>query len=64
MTSSPTPKPLADYLRELYAAKDDQRRRDAQLPFEDKIAIVLDLQEASALIREARPSGPRIDIDR
>ena len=54
MTTIPTPKPLADYLRELYAAKDEQRRRDARLPFDEKIAIVLELQEASALMRGAR----------
>ena len=54
MTTLPPPKPLADYLRDLYAAKDEQRRRDARLPFDEKIAIVLELQEASALIRAAR----------
>ena len=54
MTMPPAPKPLADYLRDLYAAKEEQRRRDARLPFEEKIAIVLELQEASALIRAAR----------
>jgi hypothetical protein len=63
MTPPPSPQPLANYLRDLYAAKDAQRRRDARLPFEEKIAIVLELQEASALIRAARPSGPRIDVD-
>ena len=51
---TPTPKPLDDYLRELYAAKAEQRRHDARLPFDEKIAIVLELQEASALIRAAR----------
>jgi len=50
----PTPQSLEDYLRELYAAKEEQRRRDARLPFEEKIAIVLELQEASALMRGAR----------
>ena len=54
MTTPPTPKPLTDYLRDLYAAKDEQRRRDARLPFDEKIAIVLELQEASALIRASR----------
>jgi hypothetical protein len=61
MITAPTPKSLADYLRSLYAAKDAQRRRDAQLPFEEKIAIVLELQEASAMIRAARPSGIRLE---
>lgn len=55
------PTALADYLRNLYAAKDEQRRQDAQLPFDEKIAIVLELQEASAMIRAARPSGIRLE---
>ena len=54
MTAPVIPKQLTDYLRELYAAKDEQRRRDARLSFEEKIAIVLELQEASALIRASR----------
>ena len=54
MTPPPAPKPLDEYLRELYAAKEQQRRADARLPFDEKIAIVLELQEASALIRAAR----------
>jgi hypothetical protein len=64
VTFRPTPKALADYLGDLFAAKDEQRRRDARLPFEEKIAVVLELQEASALIRAARPLEPRIDVDR
>jgi hypothetical protein len=54
MTNPPSPKPLDDYLRELYQAKEQQRRADARLPFEEKIAIVLERQEASGLMREAR----------
>lgn len=61
MTPPLTPKPLTDYLRDLYAAKDEQRRRDARLPFEEKIAIVLELQEASASIRAARTSANRVE---
>jgi hypothetical protein len=48
------PKPVSEYLRDLYAAKEEQRRRDARLPFEEKIAIVLELREASELIRASR----------
>jgi hypothetical protein len=47
----PEPKPLDQYLRELYAAKEERRRRDAALPFEEKVEIVLELQEASRLMR-------------
>lgn len=52
MAEAPEPKPLDQYLRELYAAKQEQRRRDAALAFEEKVEIVLELQEASRLIRE------------
>jgi uncharacterized membrane protein len=54
MTLPPSPKPLTEYLRELYQAKEQQRRADARLSFDEKIAIVLELQEASALMRAAR----------
>jgi len=54
--SAPTPKPIDECLRDLRAAKDAQRRADARLPFDEKIAIVLELQEASALVRNSR--GP------
>jgi hypothetical protein len=37
---------------ELYAAKQEQRRRDAPLAFEEKVEIVLELQEASRPMRE------------
>ena len=50
----PKPQTPAQYLRELRAAKDAERRRDAQLPFEEKIKIVLELQEASELFRAGR----------
>jgi hypothetical protein len=53
------PKPLDQYLRELYVAKQEQRRRDAALAFEEKVEIVLELQEASRLIREAARDGRR-----
>lgn len=56
-SGAPAPKPLDRYLRELHAAKEEQRRRDARLPFEEKVEIVLELQEASRLIREGRQAG-------
>ncbi len=52
MAHGPEPAPLDQYLRELHAAKAEQRRRDAALPFEEKVEIVLELQEASRLMRE------------
>ena len=52
MTRLPEPRPLDRYLRELRTAKQEQRRRDARLPFDEKVEIVLELQEASRLIRE------------
>jgi hypothetical protein len=62
----PEPKPLDQYLRELYAAKQERRRQDAALPFEEKIEIVLELQEASRLVRESAGTGrpPRTARDR
>jgi len=58
LASAPEPKPLGQYLRDLYAAKRDRRRLDARLAFEEKVEIVLELQEASRLMREAaRKSG-------
>jgi len=62
LASAPQPKPLDEYLRDLFAAKEEQRRRDARLAFEEKVEIVLELQEASRLMREAArvsPRGPR-----
>jgi hypothetical protein len=58
LAQAPEPKPVDQYLRELYAAKRERRRRDAALAFEEKVEIVLELQEASRLIREgAATSG-------
>ena len=62
LAPAPEPKPLDEYLRDLFAAKEEQRRRDARLAFEEKVEIVLELQEASRLMREAArvsPRGPR-----
>ena len=56
--TAPPPKRIDDYLRDLHAAKEEQRRSDARLPFEEKIAVVLELQEASALMRPARERAP------
>jgi len=53
---APTRKPIDECLRNLRAAKDAQRRTDARLPFDEQIAIVLELQEVSALVRDSR--GP------
>lgn len=55
MTRLPEPRPLDRYLRELRAEKEEQRRRDALLSFEEKVEIVLELQEASRLMREGAP---------
>lgn len=56
-------KPLDEYLRDLYAAKLEQRRKDAALPFEEKVEIVLELHEASRLMREgAAAARPVRDI--
>lgn len=52
MAQLPEPKPLDQYLRDLFAAKQERRRRDAALAFEEKVEIVLGLQEASRLMRE------------
>lgn len=42
-----------EYLRRLVEAKAEQRRKDADLPFEEKIEIVLALQDASRTLRNA-----------
>ncbi len=57
MAQTPEPKPLDQYLQELYAAKEERRRRDAALAFEEKVEIVLELQEASRLMREGAPQA-------
>jgi hypothetical protein len=49
------PKPLDQYFRDLQTAEQEQRRRDARLPFEEKVEIVLELQEASRLMRKEAP---------
>ena len=36
-----------EYVRRLFEAKAEQRKRDAELPFEEKVEIVLALQDAS-----------------
>jgi hypothetical protein len=59
MTRPPEPKPLGQYLRDLFAAKAERRRLDARLPFEEKVQIVLELQEASRLIREGALESSR-----
>jgi hypothetical protein len=66
VTEAPQPKPLDQYLRELYAAKEERRRHDATLAFEEKVEIVLELQEASRLMREGagRARPPRSASDR
>lgn len=48
-----------EYRRRLFAAKAEQRRFDASLPFEHKIEIVLALQEASRELRNAPTVGTR-----
>jgi hypothetical protein len=42
-----------EYLRRLFEAKADQRKADAHLPFEQKVEIVLALQDASRELRDA-----------
>jgi hypothetical protein len=59
MATAPEPRPLEQYLRDLWAAKEEQRRRDAGLSFEEKVEIVLELQEASRLMREAARDSSR-----
>jgi hypothetical protein len=43
----------AEYSRRLFEAKAEQRRRDADLPFSEKVEIVLALQDASRALRDA-----------
>jgi len=59
LAPAPEPKPLDEYLRDLFAAKEERRRRDATLAFEEKVEIVLELQEASRLMREAARDSSR-----
>jgi hypothetical protein len=52
-----------EYLRRLFEAKAEQRKKDAALSFEEKVDIVLALQEASRALRDLpaaetmRPAG-------
>lgn len=48
------------YLRRLFAAKAEQRRKDAELPFEQKVAIVLALQGVSLALRNVRAAATGI----
>ena len=43
-----------EYLRRLFEAKSERRRKDADLPFEEKIEVVLALQEGSPRLDWAR----------
>ena len=47
-----------EYLRRLFEAKADQRKKDAALPFEEKVEIVLALQDASRALRGAPAIQP------
>ena len=42
-----------EYLRRLFESKAEQRKKDAELPFEEKVEIVLALQDASRALRDA-----------
>ena len=44
-----------EYLRRLNNSKAEQRRKDAELPFEEKVEIVLALQDVSRDLRGAPP---------
>ena len=48
-----------EYLKRLFEAKAEQRRKDADLPFEDKIEIVLALQDVSRSIRDGQAFSER-----
>lgn len=47
-----------EYVRRLFALKAEQRRRDAALPFEEKVEIVITLQEASRALCAALADEP------
>ena len=49
-----------EYLRRLFEAKAEQRKKDADLPFEEKIEVVLALQDASRALRDA-PAAETMD---
>lgn len=40
-------------MRRLFESKAEQRKKDAELPFEEKVEIVLALQDASRAFRAA-----------
>lgn len=42
-----------EYLRRLFESKAEQRKKDAELPFEEKVEIVLALRDASHALRAA-----------
>ena len=52
-----------EYSRRLFALKADRRRKDAQLPFEEKVEIVLALQDASRALRGAPAIEPPLSFD-
>lgn len=47
-----------EYLRRLFELKADRRKKDAELPFEEKVEIVLALQDASRALRGAPTVEP------
>jgi len=58
LAPAPEPRPIDQYFQELCTAKREQRRHDAALAFEEKVEIVLELQEASRLIRAGAGAAP------
>jgi hypothetical protein len=42
-----------EYVKRLFESKTEQRRKDAALPFEENVEIVLDLRDASLALRAA-----------
>ena len=51
-----------EYSRRLFELKADRRRKDAHLPFEEKVEIVLALQDASRTLRAAPTSEPPLIV--
>jgi hypothetical protein len=52
-----------EYLRRLFESKAEQRKKDAELPFEEKVEIVLAQQDASRALRaapEVEPLSPSV----
>jgi hypothetical protein len=54
----------AEYLRRLFESKAEQRKKDAELPFEEKVEIVLALQDASRALRPAPAVEPGRDDEK